>query len=155
MPRAPKTLLDEANQILRAGVAADNRLWRRNHNIEDLYRDYYSSHDTPMRGPSTLYWQNKRDNAMNAYLEAARLNDRLDARRKKIDKAMAKAESHKETLRCRLESTIDDLNELRLNKASIDPEEYKHETKWLKAQLHDIEESLKSMETLPAGWRGY
>ena len=33
MPRAPKTLLDEANQILRAGLAADNRLWRRNRNI--------------------------------------------------------------------------------------------------------------------------
>lgn len=150
-----KTLLDEARQVLRAGLAADNRLWRRNRNIEDLYRDYYAQHDVPMRGPSTLYWQNKRDDAMNAYLEAARLNERLDARRKKVDKAMARAESHKEALRGRLESMIDDLNELRLNKASMDPESYKHEMEWLKARLQDTEDALKYMETLPAGWRGY
>ena len=152
MPRAPKTLLDEARQVLRAGVAADNRVWRRNRNIEDLYRDYYTQHDAPMRD---LYWQNERDDAMNAWLEAVRLNDRLDARRKNVDMAIGKAESHKKMLRGRLESTINDLNELRLNKASMDPESYKREMEWLSARLKDTEDALEYMETLPAGWRGY
>ena len=116
MPRAPKTLLDEARQVIDAESKAYGRMRRRNHNIEDLYRRFQneSGYDYPMYELQQDYkWLDERDAAMDAYVQARALAEQLDKRSRDVREATWRYEMAKKRKQEQLERLLREQEEWR------------------------------------------
>lgn len=160
MPRAPKTLLDEARQVWEAEKAANSRMWRRNRAIEDLYRRYYerSGYEFPMYELQQDYrWLDERDAAMDAYVQARKLAEQLAKRRYEIDDATRIYERAKERKQEYLERLLKEQEEWRTNDEmrNLNPKFYEMKGRSFDWNIPRVREEIDNFEVPPAGWRGY
>lgn len=160
MPKAPKTLLDEARQVMNAYSNAYGRMQRRNHNIEDLYRRYYerSGYDYPMYELQQDYkWLDERDAAMDAYVQSRRLVDNLERRRFEVEDAIRRMEYKKAEKQEYLNRLIREQDKWSLDgEAKLrNPRFYEAKGRYYDYEIPKAMEEVENFEIPPAGWRGY
>lgn len=160
MPRAPKTLLDEARQVLRAETAANYRLQRRNRAIEDLYRKYYenSGYDFPMYEVAyDTRWPLTRDAKMTDYFQARKLAEQLAERRREIEAATHRYEYAKERKQELLERLLREQEEWRVDDEmrNSNPKFYDAKGRYFDFKIPEVRDEIDNFEIPPAGWRGY
>jgi hypothetical protein len=160
MPRAPKTLLDEARQVVELASKAGKREWRRNNAIEDLYRRFqsHSGYDYPMYELQQDYkWLDERDAAMDAYYQARQLWERLRDRDYEIGDAIRRYEYAKEQKQERLERLLKEQEEWRQDDElrNRNPKFYEMKGRSFDWNIPKLRDEIDNFEVPPAGWRGY
>lgn len=160
MPRAPKTLLDEARQVAELASKASTREWRRNNAIEDLYRRFQSrsGYEYPMYELQQDYkWLDERDAAMDAYYQARQLWERLRDMGYEIDDATRRYEYAKKRKQEQLERLLKEQQEWRVNDElrNRNPKFYEAKGRSFDWNIPKLRDEIDNFEIPPAGWRSY